>query len=99
MTRVSSFVLLFALALSGVLAAEQTVIKAAGATTVQPIVIAAGKAFKAKHPNAEFVVGAGGSDKGVEGAASGTVQLGMVGRAIKDAEKEKYPDLVPVTIG
>jgi len=80
-------------------AAEQTVIKAAGATTVQPIVIAAGKAFKATHPTAEFIVGAGGSDKGVEGAMSGAVQLGMVGRAIKDAEKEKYPDLVAVTIG
>jgi len=85
--------------LCAVHAAEQTVIKAAGATTVQPIVQAAGKAYKAAHPEVEFIVGAGGSDKGVEGAASGTVQLGMVGRAIKDAEKEKYPDIVAVTIG
>jgi phosphate transport system substrate-binding protein len=74
-------------------------IKASGATTVQPIVVAAGKAFKETHPKVDFIVGAGGSDKGVENVAAGNVELGMVGRAMKDAELEKNKDLVPVTIG
>jgi phosphate transport system substrate-binding protein len=90
------------LVLSGVFScqAEETkVIVAAGATTVQPIVQQAGRLFKEKHPNVEFAVGAGGSDQGVENVGSGKVQLGMVGRALKPAELEKYKDLAPVTIG
>jgi phosphate transport system substrate-binding protein len=92
-------VVLAGFSLATVAAAEQKVIVAAGATTVQPIVQQAGKLFKEKHPNVEFAVGAGGSDQGVETAGTGKVQLGMVGRALKPAELEKYKDLVPVTIG
>jgi phosphate transport system substrate-binding protein len=80
-------------------AAEPTSIVAAGATTVQPIVQQCARKFKQSHPEVDFVVGAGGSDHGVLTTVEGKVQLGMVGRALKDAEKEKYPELHAVTIG
>jgi len=70
----------------------------AGATTLQPIVQQAGMEFKKTHPEVSFVVGAGGSSKGVELTAEGKVQLGMVGREMKKEEKEKYADLAPVRV-
>jgi len=72
---------------------------AAGATTVQPIVQQCARKFKQLHPDVDFVVGAGGSDHGVETVANGKVQLGLVGRSLKEGELKKYPDLKPVTIG
>ena len=78
---------------------EQTMIVAAGATTVQPIVQQAAKVFETTHPNVKFIVGAGGSDHGVNNTGAGKIQLGLVGRALKDTEKEQYKDLVAVTVG
>ncbi|MHB8810522.1 MAG: phosphate ABC transporter substrate-binding protein [Desulfobulbaceae bacterium] len=78
--------------------AEET-ITTAGSSTIHPIVDAAAKAFKANHPEVNFVVGGGGSSHGVKAAGTGEVQLGQCSRFLKDKEMQEYPDLVPFKIG
>ncbi len=91
-------VLLSVITLMGAARAAETIV-GTGATTVQPIVQAAGKEFKTAHPDVDFTFGGGGSNNGVESLASGKVQIGLVGRELKADEKEKNKDFVPVTIG
>lgn len=85
--------------LPSVWAGEAKSYVAAGATTVQPIIQQCARQYKQNHPDIDFAVGAGGSDHGVETVGTGKVQLGLVGRGLKDAEKQKYPDLQSTTIG
>lgn len=78
--------------------ADET-ITTAGSSTIRPIVDAAAKAFRAKHPGVNFVVGGGGSGHGVKAAGSGEVMLGQCSRFLKEQEMKDYPNLVPFKIG
>lgn len=85
------------LAVSALQAEEQITI--AGSSTVKPIVEQAAKAFEKDHAGVKFVIGGGGSSKGVKLAGSGEVMIGMASRDIKDKEKAEFSDLAPVKIG
>lgn len=74
-------------------------ITVAGSSTVKPIMAKATEAFTAKHPEVTFVVGGGGSGKGVSLSGTGAVMIGMASRNMKDKEKATYPELVPVKVG
>jgi phosphate transport system substrate-binding protein len=71
----------------------------AGATTTKPIIEEATKDFGKQNPDVKFVVGIGGSARGVELAGKGEVQIGMSCRLPNDKEKTAYPDLVVHQIG
>lgn len=79
--------------------AEAEQISIAGSSTVRPIVDQAVKQFQQQHSDVKFVVGGGGSGNGVKLAGKGEIQIGMASRAMKDKEKEAYPELKPVKIG
>ena len=66
----------------------------AGSSTVQPLAQALAEAFMAKHPDVQIDVQGGGSSVGVKSAAEGTTPIGNASRALKDSEKEEYPDLI-----
>ena len=70
-----------------------------GASTVQPVVEKAAPLFTKAHPEVTFIIGGGGSDKGVAGTVSGELAIGMCSRDLKAEEKQKYPDLVATLIG
>ena len=70
----------------------------AGSSTVQPVAQALAEAFMEKHPGVQIDVQGGGSSVGVKSAAEGTVPIGNASRALKDSEKEEYPDLIAHTI-
>jgi phosphate transport system substrate-binding protein len=65
----------------------------AGATTMKPIVDEAAKDFGKNNPDVKFVVGIGGSARGVELAGKGEIQIGMSCRDPNEKEKAAYPDL------
>jgi phosphate transport system substrate-binding protein len=71
----------------------------AGATTTKPLVEEASKDFIKTHPDVKFVVGIGGSARGIELAGKGEVQIGMSCRNPNDKEKGQYPDLKVTQIG
>ncbi len=73
-------------------------IRIAGSSTVHPIVEQAVKVYQETHPEARFIVGAGGSSRGIQRVGDGEVELGMASRALKDKEKTKYPQLEPCQI-
>jgi len=66
----------------------------AGSSTVQPLAQALAEAFMEKYPDVQIDVQGGGSSVGVKSAAEGTVPIGNASRALKDSEKEEYPDLI-----
>jgi len=68
-------------------------ISVAGSTTVQPLAEELAEAFIAIHPDVKIDVQGGGSSVGVKSAAQGTADIGAASRAIKDSEKEEYPNL------
>jgi phosphate transport system substrate-binding protein len=70
----------------------------AGSTTVQPLAQALAEVFTAQNPGVEIDVQGGGSSVGVKSAAEGTTPIGNASRALKDSEKEEYPDLIAHTI-
>ncbi len=69
----------------------------AGSTTVLPIVAEAIKMYRLGHPQAQFVLGGGGSGNGIKAAIAGAVEIGMSSRALKDDEMAR--GLIPVKIG
>lgn len=71
----------------------------AGATTTKPIVEEASKDFIKSNPNVKFIVGIGGSARGIELAGKGEIQIGMSCRDLNSKEKEAYPDLKVFKIG
>jgi phosphate transport system substrate-binding protein len=71
----------------------------AGSTTVKPIVDEAVKQFKPKHPGVEFVVGMGGSGRGIELVGNGSVNIGTASRPLDEGEKTQWHDLVTHRIG
>jgi phosphate transport system substrate-binding protein len=88
---------LSALALIVPAAAEDVVV--GGSTTVQPVLVAAAKAFEAGHPDVHLTVGAGGSEAGIAHAAAGEIAIGMSSRALNDKDRQAHPDLVDTAIG
>jgi phosphate transport system substrate-binding protein len=70
-----------------------------GATTTKPIIEEASKEFCKQHADVKFIVGAGGSARGVELAGKGEVQIGMSCRLPSEKEKTAFADLVVHQIG
>jgi phosphate transport system substrate-binding protein len=69
-----------------------------GSTTVLPIGQKAAESLMASNANVDVQVSGGGSSIGVQSVGEGTADIGMSSRELKDAEMEKYPDLVKHTI-
>jgi len=69
-----------------------------GSTTLFPIAQAAADAYMEKNGNADIQVSGGGSGVGVQAIGGGTTDIGMSSREIIDAEKAKYPGLVPIDV-
>jgi phosphate transport system substrate-binding protein len=70
----------------------------AGSSTVQPLAQSLAEAYMEQNPDVEIDVQGGGSSVGVKSAAEGTTPIGNASRALKDSEKEEYPDLIAHTI-
>jgi len=66
----------------------------AGSTTVQPLAEKLAEAFSVRHPKVQITVQGGGSSVGVKSAGQGTVDVGAASRAVKDSEKQEFPDVV-----
>ncbi|MBN1166091.1 MAG: phosphate ABC transporter substrate-binding protein [Methanospirillaceae archaeon] len=73
-------------------------LKISGSTTVLPVAASAAEFFMDMHPDTDIQVSAGGSSVGVQSVGEGTADIGMSSRDLKDVEKEKYPDLVPLVM-
>jgi phosphate transport system substrate-binding protein len=73
---------------------EQTELKIAGSTTVQPIAIKATESYMKKNPNVKVTVQGGGSGTGIKMIGEGSVDIGASSRELSDAEKKTYSDLV-----
>ena len=65
-----------------------------GSTTVLPIAELAAEEYLKTHPNDDLLVSGGGSSVGVQAVGEGTAAIGMASRDLKDAEKEKFPNLI-----
>jgi phosphate transport system substrate-binding protein len=59
-----------------------------GSSTIAPLVGEIGKRFEATHPGVRVDVQTGGSSRGVADARRGTVQIGMVSRALGPGETD-----------
>jgi phosphate transport system substrate-binding protein len=73
-------------------------LRVTGSTTVFPIAQAAADAYMEKNLKADIQVSGGGSGVGVQAIGEGTTDIGMSSREITDAEKAKYPGLVPIDV-
>ena len=69
-----------------------------GAYAMYPMAIKWGEEFKKLHPNVQFDIQAGGAGKGMTDVVSGTVDFGMVSRAINPEEEAKGAYGIGVTI-
>jgi phosphate transport system substrate-binding protein len=59
-----------------------------GSSTIAPLVGEIGKRFEAQHPGVRVDVQSGGSSRGIADARRGTVQIGMVSRALDPGEAD-----------
>ncbi|WP_418790110.1 phosphate ABC transporter substrate-binding protein [Phosphitispora sp. TUW77] len=66
---------------------EDTNVKIAGSTSVQPLSEELAEVFMEKHPDVTVSVQGGGSTAGVEAANTGTANIGAASRELKDSEK------------
>jgi len=73
-------------------------LRVTGSTTLFPIAQIAADAYMEKALKADIQVAGGGSGVGVQAIGEGTADIGMSSREISDAEKAKYPGLVPVDV-
>ncbi|HVP25976.1 MAG TPA: phosphate ABC transporter substrate-binding protein [Methanomicrobiales archaeon] len=73
-------------------------LRVTGSTTLLPIAQAAADAYNAKNLVADVQVSGGGSGVGVQCIGEKTCDIGMSSREITDAEKTKYPGLVPTDV-
>lgn len=74
-------------------------LKLAGSTTVEPVALAAAKAFMVTHEGVEVTVRGGGSSIGVLGVTHGALHIGMTSRSLKASELQELPALTPTVIG
>src|ERR1700726_142137 len=63
-------------------------IRFAGSSTMAPLVEALGKRFRGLHPEVIIEVEMGGSSRGIHDAREGSCDIGMVGRPLKDDERD-----------
>ncbi len=68
-------------------AAEKTIIRVAGSTTVLPVAAKAAEEFMALHPGVRITVNPGGSGVGVKSVGRGLADIGMVSREITEKER------------
>lgn len=71
-------------------AGQQGVIDIAGGTAHIPVMKEAAKRIMEANPGIRITVAGGGSGVGVQKVGEGLVRIGNTGRALKDAEIEKY---------
>ncbi|HYN22004.1 MAG TPA: phosphate ABC transporter substrate-binding protein [Thermoanaerobaculia bacterium] len=92
-------VLLTLFLLSTIATAE--VLRINGSTTVNPVVVEAAEALRAKKGLQIQVDTQGGSSGGISALADGRVQMGMSSRPINDDDRKKFPNVQfhPVSIG
>ncbi len=76
--------------LSGCSHKSGTGIIAAGSTSVQPYAEVLAEEYMVLHPGSEIDIQGGGSAAGITAAQSGTAEIGMSSRALKDAEKSLW---------
>jgi phosphate transport system substrate-binding protein len=60
----------------------------AGSSTMAPLVEALGKRFQKLHPEVAIEVATGGSSRGIHDVREGSCNIGMVGRSLKDDERD-----------
>lgn len=96
---IGTFLAAMLLAASASVSPAGETIRVAGSTTVKPILDEAASRYRKDHPDVEIIIGAGGSERGIERVGNGEVQIGMSSKAIKPEDKQRYPDLNCVTIG
>jgi phosphate transport system substrate-binding protein len=65
-----------------------------GSSTVAPLMLEIAKAFEKRHPGVRIDVQTGGSSRGIADVRNGLAEIGMVSRALTEAEK----DIVGVSI-
>jgi phosphate transport system substrate-binding protein len=63
-------------------------IRLAGSSTMAPLVEALGKRFRALYPEVIIEVEMGGSSRGIHDVREGSCNIGMVGRSLKDDERD-----------
>jgi phosphate transport system substrate-binding protein len=63
-------------------------IRFAGSSTIAPLVQALGKRFQKLHPEVAIEVAMGGSSRGIHDVREGSCNIGMVGRSLKDDERD-----------
>jgi phosphate transport system substrate-binding protein len=63
-------------------------IRLAGSSTMAPLIEALGKRFQKLHPEVVIEVETGGSSRGVHDVREGSCNIGMVGRSLKDDERD-----------
>ncbi len=61
-----------------------------GSSTVAPLVSEIAKKFEAENPEVRIDVQTGGSSRGLADAAQGLADIGMISRALKEAETDKF---------
>ncbi|HJK47628.1 MAG TPA: substrate-binding domain-containing protein, partial [Methanocorpusculum sp.] len=65
-------------------------ISVAGSTTVLPVAQAVAEVYMNDHQSADIQISGGGSGVGVTSVSSGTADIGMLSRDLKDSEKEGH---------
>ncbi|HJK12267.1 MAG TPA: phosphate ABC transporter substrate-binding protein, partial [Methanocorpusculum sp.] len=65
-------------------------ISVAGSTTVLPVAQAVAEVYMDEHLSADIQISGGGSGVGVTSVSSGTADIGMLSRDLKDSEKEGH---------
>lgn len=65
-------------------------LRIAGSSTMAPLVAAIAQRFHVLHPKVEIKVESGGSGRGLADARAGKVDIGMVSRALGEADRDLY---------
>lgn len=97
-TFVYALLTVFACMATPAWSADTRIIRAAGSSTIRPVVSDAAALFEKKHP-VVFQIEGGGSSHGVKTVASGLVDLGNASRNLKPSEAQQWPELQAHTIG
>ena len=69
-----------------------------GSTTVLPVAQAAAAQYMEDNSDATINVNGGGSSVGVEAAGTGSADIGMASREVKQSEMDEYPDIKSVPV-
>ncbi len=89
-----ALVLLGSLALGSGALAQSGRLTITGSSTVAPLVLEMAKRYESLHPGVRIDVQTGGSSRGIFDVRSGLADLGMVSRAIGEAEQDIQAHLI-----